>query len=41
MDKASLDITLALKAVSACNRLVLVTKEEPVLLIEAMYAAEQ
>ena len=26
IDKASLDITLALEAVSACNRLVLVTK---------------
>ena len=41
MDKAPLDITLALKTVSACNRLVLVTKEEPVPLTEEMHAAEQ
>ena len=41
MDKASLEITLALKALGVCNRLLLVTDAEPVLLMEEIYAEEQ
>ena len=39
MNKTS--FALALKALSACNKLLLVAKAEPVLLTEVMYAEEQ